>query len=300
MSRKYVAAGKKRLSATLHSANNTLYCNEFNRIDLLFKSLQMEADPHRCLNCDALLNSAYCPDCGQKADTHRVTLSHLIRHDLVHGIWHFDKGLLFTLREAFLRPGYMAMDYIKGKRVKYYNLFYLILIVLGINVLVAHYFKLHYHIAEEEATPGLVIRQDTVDVSYYVKHYFKLLLFLMIPFFALCGLLSFRRLKLNFAEHAIIAGSLLLTGAMWYLIVIVGMYSSITIQSEAYNYIVWGFAILVCLQPVRVYYQAAYKQYSIGALLLHVLQWYAYLALLLYIVLLIIAAFTGKTHIALS
>ena len=123
------------------------------------------------------------------------------------------------------------MDYIKGKRVKYYNIFYLILIVLGINLLAAHYFKAHYNITDEATPKGLVIHKDTVDISYYIKHYFKLLLFLVIPFFALSGLISFRKLKLNFAEHAIIAGNILLGGAMWYFFVIVGMYSSIDFGS---------------------------------------------------------------------
>lgn len=80
---------------------------------------------------------------------------HLIKHDLVHGLWHFDRGLLYTLRGAFLRSGHMAMDYIKGKRVKYYSFFYLILLVLGINLLTALYFKAHYHITNETAPEGL-------------------------------------------------------------------------------------------------------------------------------------------------
>lgn len=260
----------------------------------------METHQHACLNCNTTLISAYCHGCGQKADTHRITLSHLIKHDLVHGIWHFDKGLLYTLRESFLRPGYMAMDYIKGKRIKYYNVFYLILIVLGINALTSHYFKQHFNISEETAAHGLVINKDSVDVSYYVAHYFKLLLFLLIPFFALSGFWSFRKLKLNFAEHAIIAGNLLLTSSMWYFILIIGIYSSIAIDSATFDYIVWALAILVFLQPVRVYFQATRKDYTIGAFILRVMQWYSLLALLLFIVLLIVAAFTGKTSFTLS
>jgi len=259
----------------------------------------MEAHKHACLNCDAILISTYCHNCGQKSDTHRITLPHLIKHDLVHGVWHFDKGLLYTLRESFLRPGYMAMDYIKGKRVKYYNVFYLILIVIGINVLTAHYLKQHYNIAEKMPTKGLVMHENSVDISYYVKHYFKLLLFLVIPFFACSGFLSFRKLKLNFAEHSIIAANLLLTGAIWYFIVIVGIYSSNTFESDFFDCIVWGFLIIAWLQPVRVYYQAARKEYTTGAFILRMLQWYSLVALLLYIVLLVIAAFTGRTHITL-
>jgi|GEM_PF-306096 len=260
----------------------------------------MEAYKHPCLNCGATLISAYCHDCGQKSDTHRVTLPHFIKHDFVHGVWHFDKGILYTLREAFLRPGHMAMDYINGKRVKYSNVFYLILIVLGINVLTAHYFKAYYNVTDEAATKGLVMHKDTVDVSYYVKHYVKLLLFLVIPFFAFSGFISFRRLKLNFAEHAIIAGNILLGGAMWYFFVIVGMYTSRDVNSDVFNMFVWGFVVMAWLQPARVYYQAGRKAYTTGALLLRVLQWYTCLAILLYLVLLAIAAFTGKSNITLT
>ena len=260
----------------------------------------MKAHKSACLNCGAVLTSAYCPECGQKSDTHRISLAHLIKHDLVHGVWHFDRGLLFTLRESFLRPGHMAMDYINGKRVKYYNIFYLILIVLGINALTAHYFKAYYNITNEGATEGLVINEDGVDISYYLRHYFKLLLFLVIPLFALSGLASFRKLKLNFAEHAIIAGNILLTGAIWYFFVIVVMYTNTDIDSDFLDIMVLGLVVVAWLQPARVYYQAVRKEYTAGAFLLHVLQWYANLAFLLFLVLLVIALFTGKSRIHLN
>jgi hypothetical protein len=260
----------------------------------------MEAHKHSCLNCGAILISAYCHDCGQKADTHRITLPHLIKHDLVHGLWHFDKGLLFTLREAFLRPGHMAMEYIKGKRVKYYNVFYLLLIVLGIIALTASFFQNYYDKPVEAAAQALVVPGDSVDVSYYVHHYYKLLLFLAIPFFALGGFVSFRKLKLNFAEHAIIAANLLLAGAMWYFFVIAGMKIGNLIESVFFDCIVWGFVLIAWIQPVRVYYQAAHNEYTKTAFALRMLQWFAVLAFFLWIVLRLISAFTGKANIQLT
>lgn len=262
--------------------------------------LHMETHNHVCLNCDGPLLGAYCHKCGQKADTHRITVPHLIQHDLVHGIWHFDKGLLYTMREAFLRPGTMAINYIKGKRVRYYNVFYLILLVLGINLLVAHFFKQYYHIVEDSDKKGMVLEQNTADVSYYIQHYFKLLMFLIIPLFALSGLVSFRKLKLNFAEHAIIAGNLLLAGSMWYFFVLVGIYSSISLGSTIFNLIVWVFGFFVFLQPARLYYPAAREVYTKKDFALRLLQWYGFVALLLWVVLLVIAGFTGKTNIKLG
>lgn len=72
-----------------------------------------------CLNCSTELISTYCHICGQKANTHRITPRHFIMHDIVHGVLHLDKGILFTLKQAFTRPGYAVMDYIAGKRIKF-------------------------------------------------------------------------------------------------------------------------------------------------------------------------------------
>lgn len=262
----------------------------------------MHMDTHNqiCLNCDGELIGAYCHGCGQKADTHRITISHLIQHDLIHGIWHFDKGLLYTMREAMVRPGTMAMNYIRGKRVRYYNVFYLILLVLGINLLVAHFFKQYYHIVEDTGKKGIVVDENKVDLSYYLKNYFKLLMFLIIPLFATSGLISFRKLKLNFAEHTVIAGNLLLAGIMWYFFVLVGIYSSISLGSPVFNSIVWLLGIIVFLQPACLYYPASKGVYTKKGFVLHLLLWYGFVALMLWIVLLVTASISGKTIIKLG
>ena len=49
-----------------------------------------------CLDCGAALTDRFCAHCGQPADTHRITLKHLLLHDLPHSVWHVDKGLAFT------------------------------------------------------------------------------------------------------------------------------------------------------------------------------------------------------------
>ena len=87
-----------------------------------------------CLNCNTEIENNFCSNCGQKTDTHRITLKHFLMHDLLHGIWHLEKGILFTIKETFMRPGQAALDYITGKRIRYYNVFYLSLLVLALNL----------------------------------------------------------------------------------------------------------------------------------------------------------------------
>src|SRR5688572_23676889 len=73
-----------------------------------------------CQNCEVTFESKFCPDCGQKADIHRISIKHII-HDVVHAFTHADKGLLLLVKELLLRPGFVAREFVGGKRKKYFN-----------------------------------------------------------------------------------------------------------------------------------------------------------------------------------
>lgn len=252
-----------------------------------------------CLNCNTETHGKYCHECGQKTGTHRITLSHFITHDLVHGVWHLDKGLLFTLKESVLRPGYMAVNYIRGSRAKYYNVFYLALLVIGLNVLVSQYFHGQTASHESPQAAGIVIEKDTVDISYYINHYFKLLLFLLVPFFAFAGLRSFKRLNFNFAEHAIIGGHLLLTGTLWSFVLILVMQAAFRQPYLVLDYVLYGLLGVLFLLPVRIYYQATRTQYKLLRFLIQVVLWYVWFFAQVFMVMVVIAILTGKTNIKL-
>lgn|SRR5690606_15754543 len=93
-----------------------------------------------CLNCGKEVSDRYCSGCGQKTDTHRITIKNFIFHDVLHGTFHLEKGIFFTAKEALVRPGKAALDYIAGKRIKYYNVFLLILITIGVTLFVKHFY----------------------------------------------------------------------------------------------------------------------------------------------------------------
>jgi hypothetical protein len=58
-----------------------------------------------CLNCNRKLEGNFCIHCGQSAEIHRFTVKHVFSHDFAHPIFHFDKGLFFSVKELFFRPG---------------------------------------------------------------------------------------------------------------------------------------------------------------------------------------------------
>src|SRR5688572_10457773 len=73
-----------------------------------------------CKNCDSPLDGNFCANCGQKSEIHRVTFKHFL-HEFFHAFTHTDKGILLLMKELITRPGYVAQEYLDGKRKKYFN-----------------------------------------------------------------------------------------------------------------------------------------------------------------------------------
>lgn len=163
-----------------------------------------------CLNCEKELTDQYCAGCGQKADTHRITFKNFIFHDVLHGTFHIERGILFTAKEALTRPGKAALDYVAGKRKRYYNVFYLILLTIGIMFFIRHYYGLIINYGEEVVPDTTGLNEGSKKASEIISKWSKLIMLLFVPLSALNSLLLFRRKKLNFSEHAILAGMILL------------------------------------------------------------------------------------------
>lgn len=100
---------------------------------LLFMSAIVETLATTCKNCDVTFDGKFCPNCSQKANTHRFTLGHFI-HEFLHAFTHTDKGILFLIKELLFRPGKVALEYNAGKRKKYFNPITFLLIMTALQV----------------------------------------------------------------------------------------------------------------------------------------------------------------------
>lgn len=244
-----------------------------------------------CLNCGEPVEKNFCPNCGQKTDTHRITLHHFFFHDLLHGFWHIDKGILFTIKEVFVRPGQAALDYINGKRIRYYNIFYLCLLVIGLNLLLSH---LYDSIVDTHEN----LHNDTQEVNNFFEQNIKSILLGIIPILALSSLLIFHRLKLNLAEQFILSGFCLLG------ILILGVFFNFfdfLNKFEIPKVISYFEAIAFFSIPLFAcwtYFNAAKQYYSWGGFLWRIVAFFILVLTVLFIVLgVIVSALTsGKGH----
>lgn len=109
--------------------------------------------PITCLNCEQIFEGNYCPNCGQKAITHRLNAAALVEETL-HFFTHIHKGFLFTSWNYIVHPGVTAINYINGKRTIYQPPVSYFLIWTGLYILlhntIIHYF--HYSLAGEVVT----------------------------------------------------------------------------------------------------------------------------------------------------
>lgn len=223
---------------------------------------------NHCLNCNFNVDNKFCPSCGQKTDTHRIVMKHFLLHDLLHGVWHLEKGILFTLKETMVRPGQAALDYIKGKRIRYYNVFYLALLIIGLNIILLHLKDTHIGEATE------TIKRKHNELNEFIFKNSKIILFCIVPIFSLNAKLLFRRLKLNIAEHFILGGitllGLLLISAFLFLF----SYLTLAFESDIFGIGKLFFFILLLLFPAWSYFDATKKLYSFWGFLYRIFLFY--------------------------
>ena len=225
----------------------------------------------KCLNCESEVNGNFCSNCGQKTAIHRINFKNFIMHDFLHGLFHVEKGMLFTAKESLIRPGKAAIDYIEGKRIRYYNVFYFILVLIGVNLFLSNYYD---QLTEIYSSPHSKDVNDAIGnkLEHFFTDYAKIIIFSFIPLFAINSFILFRKRKLNFGEHLIIAGitflGILLINTLDSIISFLDFTVNFEIISDIFSLVT---GLLIFILPIFSYYQTFKDNYI---KLLRILQLY--------------------------
>jgi len=81
-----------------------------------------------CLNCGAAVPGRHCPQCGQSADMHVLSMKE-VAGDVTHSLLHLDSRVWRTLRLLVRRPGELTREFIAGRHQLYIPPFRLYLAV---------------------------------------------------------------------------------------------------------------------------------------------------------------------------
>lgn len=161
-----------------------------------------------CKNCDFEYEGKFCPQCGQKAKTKRITMKQVFNDARQHFI-HFDQGFLYTIKALLLRPGHAVREYLEGKRVKHIRPVKFMFWSAAISFLVFHFIGLDKDMLEkmgqqQHSGNNQVSQRFGEKVFSLFSEHPAIALFIMIPLIAFWSRVLFRRYQYNYAEHFVL------------------------------------------------------------------------------------------------
>ncbi len=157
---------------------------------------------HSCKNCNTSFSGNFCSNYGQSANTHKINF-HYLWHDIQHGLFHFENGILYSAKELFTRPGYSIQEFIEGKRVKHIKPLSLLIILATVYGLLYHAFHINT-MNEFKITSTKAEREGLEKINDWVASHFSWAMLLTLPFYAIGSFTVFRKQGYNFIEHLVL------------------------------------------------------------------------------------------------
>ncbi|NRS90718.1 hypothetical protein HNQ02_003665 [Flavobacterium sp. 7E] len=93
-----------------------------------------------CKNCKTEINSKFCPECGKPTILKRID-GHYIIHEIEH-ILHFERGIFYTIKELFIKPGQNIRNYLSEDRNRLVKPIIFIIITSLIYTLIINFFHI--------------------------------------------------------------------------------------------------------------------------------------------------------------
>lgn len=151
-----------------------------------------------CKNCNNEVNQNYCPKCGQPASLKRID-GHYILHEIEH-ILHFERGILYTIRELITNPGQNIRNYLSENRTRLVKPIIFIIVTSLIYSLVNHFFHIEDgYVKFDEST-----KSTTGAIFQWVQVHYGYSNIIMGIFIAIWIKIFFRKYDYNFFEILII------------------------------------------------------------------------------------------------
>ena len=80
--------------------------------------MNQTAESPNCYNCGTPLRGPFCAVCGQKAQPLDLTLHDFV-HELGEETLHVDGRILASVRQLFMKPGFLTREYFIGHRARW-------------------------------------------------------------------------------------------------------------------------------------------------------------------------------------
>ena len=220
-----------------------------------------------CKNCGSPLTGKFCQNCGQSAHIHKITVKHLL-HEFFHALTHADKGFLFLMKELAVRPGLVALEYLDGKRKKYFNPLSFLVIASAIWALVVLKSGYFESMGSSQTRGTYQIPQEIAwyfseSMRIIIQHGKIITLIITAPLLALLSWMFFRKYKNTFAENLVL--NAFLVGQIHLAMVIIFIPAFLLLGHAKINNNIYQVAFMI-------YLMVAYQQFFRNHVILTILK----------------------------
>ena len=152
----------------------------------------------KCKNCHTEVSLNFCPNCGHPSKLKRID-GHYIIHEIEH-VLHFERGILYTIRELLTNPGQNIRNYLSENRSRLVKPIIFIIITSLIYSLSVSFFHVEEHYVTFEG-PELT---TPVKIFTWIERHYGYANLIMAVFIGLWLKLFFRKHDYNLFEILIL------------------------------------------------------------------------------------------------
>ncbi len=151
-----------------------------------------------CKNCNQDLTGKFCSNCGQPAILKRID-SHYVQHEIEH-VLHLDRGIFYTIKELFLKPGDSIRNFISVDRNRLVKPIIFIIVCSLVYMIFEHYFHIEQGYVDMRGREGSTFNK----INSWNQNHYGYANIIMGIFIALWVKIFFRKYKYNFFEILIV------------------------------------------------------------------------------------------------
>lgn len=168
------------------------------------------ASQGHCRNCDLALSdgNVFCSGCGQKVMVGRLSVRESLR-EFWHATIHADRSVLVLIRMLLVRPGYVAREYVQGRRKRYFGPYAFLLLIVSITSAAVAIFgtaMIKFSTIGSAPPDSIAAAAFGLDaMGTLVQRHVNVFILAETPLLAAFSRLLFARDGTNFAEYMVLA-----------------------------------------------------------------------------------------------
>jgi hypothetical protein len=154
-----------------------------------------------CKNCGTNFEMNFCNNCGQKC--YKKIDKNYSKEEFQYAFIHTNKGFFYSIKKIIQNPGKTARTFIEGSRVQHYKPLALLLILTSISSLMLLKLIKIQDIMNDFYKSNKMNSAFQTDVNNLTYSNQSLLMMFLVPIFAFCTYLVFKKCKHNYYEHVV-------------------------------------------------------------------------------------------------